>query len=156
MHPIIIGAGHNGLAAAFYLAAGGLNPLVLEGRDEVGGGAITTEIHPGFRCPALSHETLLHARIVRDMDLSSRGRGVEFLKPAARVCALATDGPALVLHDDERASAASIAAQHAADSGAYVRYRASMARLLRVLAGVLEYPAPDLEKVSAGDVWNLL
>jgi len=52
---VIIGGGHNGLTAAFYLATAGLNPLVLEQSDIVGGGAITTEIHPGFRGPALTH-----------------------------------------------------------------------------------------------------
>ena len=46
---VIIGAGHNGLVAAFYLAKAGLKPLVLERRETVGGGAITGELHPGFR-----------------------------------------------------------------------------------------------------------
>ena len=50
---VIIGGGHNGLVAAFYLAKAGLKPLVLERSDHIGGGAITTEISPGFRCPTL-------------------------------------------------------------------------------------------------------
>src|SRR5262245_14613626 len=52
---IVIGGGHNGLITAFYLAKAGVKPVVLEARNEVGGGAITTEIHPGFRCPTLTH-----------------------------------------------------------------------------------------------------
>jgi phytoene dehydrogenase-like protein len=47
---IIVGGGHNGLVAAFYLAKAGLKPLVLERRAQVGGAAITEEFHPGFRC----------------------------------------------------------------------------------------------------------
>ena len=55
---IILGAGHNGLIAAWHLAQAGLKPLVLERRDVVGGGAITEEIHPGFRCSALEQGPL--------------------------------------------------------------------------------------------------
>src|SRR5215510_8782795 len=95
---IIVGAGHNALTAAFYLAKAGLKTLVLERRAEVGGGALTTEIHPGFRCPTLSHEILLHEQIAAEMDL--RRHGVEYLAPSVRVCAPARRGPALVISDD--------------------------------------------------------
>jgi phytoene dehydrogenase-like protein len=54
---VIIGAGHNGLVAAFYLAKAGFTPLVLEGREVVGGIAAIEEIHPGFRCPAILYRT---------------------------------------------------------------------------------------------------
>ncbi|MGD0791827.1 MAG: FAD-dependent oxidoreductase, partial [Terriglobales bacterium] len=50
---IIVGGGHNGLVAAFYLAKAGFKPLVLERRAQVGGAAITEEFHPGFRCSTL-------------------------------------------------------------------------------------------------------
>ena len=46
---IIIGAGHNGLVAACYLAKAGKKVLVVERYHTVGGAAITEEIHPGFR-----------------------------------------------------------------------------------------------------------
>ena len=49
----MVGAGHNGLTAAFYLAKGGLKPLVLERRTVVGGAATTEEIAPGFARPTL-------------------------------------------------------------------------------------------------------
>ena len=52
---IIVGGGHNGLVAAFYLAKAGFKPLVLERRSQVGGAAITEEFHPGFRCSTLAH-----------------------------------------------------------------------------------------------------
>ncbi len=52
---VIIGAGHNALVAAFYLARKGLKPLVLERRGMVGGAAVTEEIHPGFRCSTVAH-----------------------------------------------------------------------------------------------------
>ncbi len=54
---VIVGGGHNGLVAAFYLAKAGFEPLVLERRAQVGGSAITEEFHPGFRCSTLAHNT---------------------------------------------------------------------------------------------------
>ena len=66
---IVIGAGHNALVAAFYLAKAGRRPVVLEKQPHVGGGAVTTEIHEGFRCPRFSHEVLLDERIVDDLNL---------------------------------------------------------------------------------------
>ncbi|HVQ14722.1 MAG TPA: FAD-dependent oxidoreductase, partial [Vicinamibacterales bacterium] len=67
---IVIGGGHNALAAAFYLAKAGRRPLVLEKQPHVGGGAVTSEIHPGFRCPRFSHEILIDDRIGRDLNLA--------------------------------------------------------------------------------------
>ena len=52
---IIIGAGHNGLTAGAALARAGLNVLILERRDGVGGMATTSEIHPGFLVPSVAH-----------------------------------------------------------------------------------------------------
>jgi phytoene dehydrogenase-like protein len=52
---VIIGGGHNGLVAAFYLAKAGYKPLVLERRAQPGGAGITEEFHPGFRCSILAH-----------------------------------------------------------------------------------------------------
>ena len=71
---VIIGGGHNGLVAAFYLARAGLRPLVLERRDRVGGGAVTGELIPGFRVPTLAHAFgSLRSDIAADLDLSRRG-----------------------------------------------------------------------------------
>ena len=62
----------------------------------VGGGAITSELHPGFRVPTLSHHLLLWADIARDMALQRHG--VEFLTPDVEVFAPALDGRALTLY----------------------------------------------------------
>ena len=54
---LVIGAGHNGLAAAGLLAKGGRKVLVLEGRDIVGGLAASEEFHPGYRSAGLLQDT---------------------------------------------------------------------------------------------------
>jgi phytoene dehydrogenase-like protein len=71
---IIIGGGHNGLVCAFYLAAAGLKPLVLERRDKVGGAAVTEEFHPGFRNSLAAYTvSLLNPKIIHDLDLAAHG-----------------------------------------------------------------------------------
>ncbi len=151
---IIVGSGHNGLAAAFYLAKAGLRPVVLEAREEVGGGAITGEISPGFHGPTLSHETLLHAHVLRDMGLAQHG--LALVVPEARVCAVSADGPPLVLYDDVTQSAASAAARHAADGEAYPRFVQAVEHVAGVLSGLLEQSPPDLDAARAGDLWQML
>ncbi len=71
---IIIGAGHNGLVCAFYLARAGMKVTVLERRGVVGGAAVTEEFHPGFRNSVASYTvSLLNPKIIRDMDLPGLG-----------------------------------------------------------------------------------
>lgn len=70
----IIGAGHNGLVCAAYLAEAGLDVVLLERRGVVGGAAVTEEFHPGFRNSVASYTvSLLHPRIIRDLNLASHG-----------------------------------------------------------------------------------
>ncbi|HEY8572955.1 NAD(P)/FAD-dependent oxidoreductase [Phenylobacterium sp.] len=71
---IVIGAGHNGLTCAAYLAAGGLKVTVLERRDVVGGAAVTEEFHPGFRNSVASYTvSLLNPKVIRDLELHRHG-----------------------------------------------------------------------------------
>jgi phytoene dehydrogenase-like protein len=70
----IVGAGHNGLVCACYLAAAGLKVAVFERRDEVGGAAVTEEFHPGFRNSAAAYTvSLLNPKVIRDLRLAERG-----------------------------------------------------------------------------------
>ena len=76
MHDVlIIGAGHNGLACAFYLAKKGLKVAILEAADKVGGAAVTDEFHPGFRNSAASYTvSLLQPKVIKDILVSTRPR----------------------------------------------------------------------------------
>jgi phytoene dehydrogenase-like protein len=75
MHDVlIIGAGHNGLTCATYLARAGLSVKVVERRPVVGGAAVTEEFHPGFRNSVASYTvSLLHPKIIADLDLARHG-----------------------------------------------------------------------------------
>jgi phytoene dehydrogenase-like protein len=71
---IVIGGGHNGLAAAAYLAGAGLKVAVLERRAAVGGAAATEEFHPGFRNSVAAYAvSLLNPKIIRELDLAAHG-----------------------------------------------------------------------------------
>ena len=67
---IVIGAGHNGLTTAGYLARGGMKVCVLEARPVVGGAAVSEEFHPGYRNSVASYVvSLLRPEVVRDLEL---------------------------------------------------------------------------------------
>ncbi len=71
---LIIGAGHNGLVCAFYLARAGLKVRIVERLDTVGGAAVTEEFHPGFRNSVASYTvSLLQPRVIADMKLAEHG-----------------------------------------------------------------------------------
>jgi len=98
---IIIGAGHNGLVTACYLAKAGLKPLVLERRAIVGGACITEEIHPGFRCSTLAQNVgPLFPRIVKDLELERHG--LELVQSAVRVFSLNTSGASVGIYEDTK------------------------------------------------------
>ena len=151
---IVIGAGVNGLVCATLLAKAGLEPLVLERSDRVGGCALTSEIAPSFRCPTLSHVAAIDPAIVRALDLERHG--LQILRPHAHACAPARDGRSIVLWTDPQRAAASIAPVSQHDAEQYGRFLASFARIAGVLRGILAAPPPSIDDPTAGDVVELL
>src|SRR5262245_39441784 len=104
---VVLGAGHNGLVTAFYLARAGRKPLVLERRPAVGGAAVTDEFHPGFKVSTLAHTVgPLRPDVARDMALDRHG--LQWIRPEVRLFAPHPDGRALFLYDDAERSAKSI------------------------------------------------
>jgi phytoene dehydrogenase-like protein len=150
---LIIGGGHNGLTAAFYLAKGGLRPVVLEARDTVGGGAITGE-HRGFKVPTLAHHMSLSADVVRDMDLPSHGLRV--LRPAIDVYAPASNGAALAIYGDAARTRDAIRRVHPKDADAFPAYTQTMHEVSGVLARLLGSPAPGINDTEGRDLLGLL
>jgi phytoene dehydrogenase-like protein len=155
MSTIIIGSGHNGLTAAFYLARAGMKPLVLERRPVVGGGAITQEIITGFKYPTLAHTIgPLRPSIVRDMRLADRG--VEFIAPDPRLIVLSPDGRALAFSSDESRTAAAIAVLSEPDAAKYSEFCQVLGRLGGFVGELLETTPPSLAGPSASEWWELL
>ena len=150
---IVVGAGHNGLVAAFYLAKAGLKPLVLEKRPMVGGAAVTEEFAPGFRAP-LAHATgPMRPSIVKDMHLARR---VEFVRPEPRLVAVAPDGHALTFSSNEQRTVEAIRACSAADAAKYTEFCGAIERLGKFLEGLVEMTPPSLNGPAAGELWDLL
>ena len=88
---VVVGAGHNGLTCACYLAKAGLKVKVLERRAVVGGAAVTEEFHPGYRNSVAAYTvSLLQAKVIRDLRLQQHGlRIVE--RPLANFLPLEND-----------------------------------------------------------------
>src|SRR5438045_1742407 len=105
---IIIGAGHNGLVAAYYLAKAGLKPLVLERRDIIGGACTTEEFHPGFRASLANSAGPLSPQIVKDLELHRYG--LEFIQPRVRAAALNLNGPPICIFEDPKRTCDELAA----------------------------------------------
>ncbi|HET8526048.1 MAG TPA: NAD(P)/FAD-dependent oxidoreductase [Actinomycetota bacterium] len=136
---VIIGGGHNGLACAAYLAKAGLDVLVLEKRDVVGGAAATEEPWPGYRVSSASYVvSLMPPQVVRELDLKRHGYEVSIITPDYFVPF--PDGTSLTLWGDVERDAAAIARFSEHDAEAYVafdRYFDHVARLLKDLLFVV-------------------
>ena len=151
---IIIGGGHNGLVAACYLARAGLKTLILERREIVGGAAVTGEIHPGFRCPTLAHSTApFFAQITKDLQLAQHG--LEFIKPPARVLALAPESRSICIYNDAASTILEIEKFSAKDAQSYPEFERSFSRIGRMLASLPAMTPPAIEHPSPGELWNL-
>jgi len=152
---VVIGAGHNGLVTAFYLAKAGRKLLVLERRPEVGGAAITGEFHPGFRCSTLAHSCgPLLAGIAGDLRLEPHG--LEMIHPEPRVFAPALDGRALLLYSDPARSAGEIEKFSRQDARKYAEFHRLLGRISAFLRQMLSLAPPSLEKFTARDLWSAL
>ena len=127
---IIIGAGHNGLVTAAYLAKAGLKPLVLERREVAGGACITEEFHPGFRASTLAQTTgPLSPQILKDLQLERHG--IEFIKPTVRVFAPHYDGRSVCVFEDAQRTADELAQVSAKDAQSYPDFVSTFARIGR-------------------------
>ncbi|MEO8208754.1 MAG: NAD(P)-binding protein, partial [Chloroflexota bacterium] len=130
---VIIGAGHNALVTAAYLAKGGLRTLVLERRERIGGAADTSELAPGIRVPTLAHTVgRLRPSVHRDLDLKKHG--LALLAPDIRAFAPSADGSAVALWGDVARTAEGLRSRSAADADAY----AGFDRLVRSMGRFLD------------------
>jgi phytoene dehydrogenase-like protein len=147
---IVIGAGHNGLTAAAYLATGGLRVLVLEARDRIGGATVTEELAPGVRVPALAHTVgRLRPSVARELALTSHG--LSLVSPEVRVFAPQPDGRAVSLWGDLAASVDSISGWSADDATSFVEFDRRVRSLARFLADLGDEAPPEIRQPGVGD-----
>jgi phytoene dehydrogenase-like protein len=140
---VIIGGGHNGLACACYLAAGGLRVGVFERRRIVGGAAVTEEFHPGFRNSTASYTvSLLHPKVIRDLQLAAHGlRIVE--RPLANFLPLSARDQ-LKVGGGLSATQAEVARYSAKDAAALPAYYAMLERIADVVRALLLETPPNV------------
>lgn len=151
---IIIGGGHNGLVTACYLAKSGLKTLVLERREVVGGGALTEEIHPGFRCSTLDHAAgPLSSQISTDLDLARHG--LEIVTPESRVLALSPDGRSICIYHDTARTVKEIEKFSPNDAKSYPAFVESFARIGKVLSPLISMTPPSIDEPTTSDLWQL-
>jgi phytoene dehydrogenase-like protein len=151
---VIIGAGHNGLVCAAYLAAAGLSVRVVERRGVVGGAAVTEEFHPGFRNSVASYTvSLLHPKVIRDLDLP--GHGLRIVERRAMNFLPTLEGRHLVTAEGR--TQAAIAALNPRDGAAYAAFGAEIEAVADVLRDLVLRAPPNLvEGVGARSVAETL
>jgi len=152
---VIVGAGHNALVTATYLAKGGLRTLVLERRDRVGGAADTSELAPGIRVPALAHTVgRLRASIQKDLVLSLHG--LSLVAPEVRVFAPSPDGSGITLWSDVARTAQGLRGASAHDADAYPAFDRRLRSMGRFLDELARSTPPDIKSPRLGDAISAL
>ncbi len=147
----IIGAGHNGLVTACYLAKAGLNVLVLERREVLGGAAASEYVFPGYKFNTGAMDAgLFMPKIVRDLNLEERG--LIFLQGPAAVFAPEEQGPGLTLWRDPEANQAEIRRLSPADAEEYPRFLAQLATMRRMLGDFVGRKPPNPSQLEAREM----
>lgn len=140
---IIVGAGHNALVTAGYLARAGKTVLVLERRPLVGGACVTEEVFPGFHVSTAAYLcSLLQEKIVRDLELGKFGYTVIPKDPA--YFSPFPDGRYIFFWKDLAQTAAEIARFSHQDAQAYPKYEAQLATLAEFVESLLLRTPPNL------------
>ncbi len=150
---IVIGAGHNGLACAGYLARGGLKVTVVERCDVIGGAALTEEFHPGFRNSVFSYlVSLLDRQVIRDLDLHAHGLTL-LERPGGSVSIL--EGDHLYLPRDPVAAQQALARFSKADAAAYPAFEDVLEQVGDSIRTIASEVPPNLGG-GLGDLWKVL
>lgn len=145
---IVIGAGHNGLVAAGYLARAGKNVLVLEKRDRVGGACTLEEPFPGFTMsPCAYVVSLLRPEIIRDLELHRYGFSAYVKDPQMFVPFL--DGAYLFFRASTRQTVEGIRRLSAHDAEAYPRFLRFFERASEILTPLLLEEPPSIADLAA-------
>lgn len=145
---IIVGAGHNGLTAAFYLAQKGLDVLVLERSDVVGGCCVTQEVIKGFKFNlGAVFPTTLHPKVVSDMRLKEMG--LSYIRTDMMYAVPFPDGGGIRLYTDVERTCAEIARFSPRDAAAYPEFVQLAKDFSEIFDTVRLVPPPDMKDMFA-------
>ncbi len=151
---IVVGAGHNGLVAACYLARAGLDVLVLERNDYIGGAAVSRKLYQDFTYSNCSYVcSLLRPEIMRTLDLPRFGLQII---PYEGGCTMMRDGGHLALYDNPDALRREIARHSKRDAEAYQRFSRDIIRQCKFIKPLLMREPPDPTSFRPRDLRELL
>lgn len=156
---LIIGAGHNGLTCAFYLAKAGIQTRVFEKRNVVGGCAVTEEIDPirapGNRVSTASYmASMLRPEVIRDMELGRHGLKMIAANPAVQVAF--EDGSVLPWWQDEKQTHAELCRYSRHDADAFFRLDAELKTLAGYLQPFFLEPPPNTEATGLAGLLEII
>ena len=150
---IVVGAGHNGLTNAAYLAKAGLDVLCVEKNDYIGGATVSRELYEGWKYSNCSYVcSLLRPEIFRDLDLARHGLQVT---PYGGGTVFMENGDYLGSYPDEEVHHREYARFSTADADAYERYSADTMRQCRFIRDFLLRTPPDPTSFKPKDLKEL-
>ncbi len=150
---VVVGAGHNGLVTACYLARAGLSVCVVEKNDWIGGAAVSRELYPGFTYSNCSYvSSLFRPEIMRDLELVKHGLQI---LPYEGGAVFKEDGGYLAMFRDHDANRREFARHSARDAEAYDRYSRDILRFCRFIRPLLMRTPPDPASFRPRDLSEL-
>jgi phytoene dehydrogenase-like protein len=151
---IVIGAGHNGLTNAAYLARAGLKVLLVERNPWIGGAAVSREIEKGWTYSNCSYVcSLLRPEIFRDLELARHGLQVV---PYGGGVSITGNGDILGNYTDEHVQRREFARHNAHDGDAYARYSTEVMRQCKFIRPLLMRAPPDPTSFKPRDIREML
>jgi phytoene dehydrogenase-like protein len=150
---IIIGAGHNGLTNAAYLAKAGLDVLVLEKNSYIGGATVSRELYPNWKYSNCSYVcSLLRPEIIRDLELPRHGLQVV---PYGGGVTFKENGDYYGNHADHERLLREVARHSKRDASAYERYETDVMKQTRLIRPFLMRTPPDPTSLKPRDLREL-
>ena len=151
---IIIGAGHNGLTNAAYLAKSGIDVLILEKNDYIGGAAVTREMHDGWFYSSCSYVcSMMRQAIHRDLNLTKHGL---VLVPYLGTVVFADNGDTMTSYHSEEAEYNQLRQRSPHDADAMFRFQTDLGRYAQLIRKTLLRTPPDPTSFRPRDIKELL
>jgi phytoene dehydrogenase-like protein len=151
---IIVGAGHNGLTNAAYLAKSGLDVLILEKNDYIGGAAVTREMHDGWFYSSCSYVcSMMRQAIHRDLNLTKHGL---VLVPYLGTVVFADNGDTMTSYHSEEAEYNQLRQRSPHDADAMFRFQTDLGRYAQLIRKTLLRTPPDPTSFRPRDIRELL